>query len=125
MSNKPIGSPIDADTLRRMLAASGTGLWDWRINEDAAYYSDEWRAIVGMPAGAFEPRIGFRLERIHPDDAASVTSEFDIFLRGEAKSAPYIDFRIKRANGSWAQVRETVGITERDSNGRPTRLTGM
>ncbi|MDR2193224.1 MAG: response regulator [Treponema sp.] len=78
-----------------------------------------------MPAGAFEPRIGFRLERIHPDDAASVTSEFDIFLRGEAKSAPYIDFRIKRANGSWAHVRETVGITERDSSGRPTRLTGM
>ncbi|MDR2793034.1 MAG: response regulator [Treponema sp.] len=125
MPNKPIGPPIDADTLRIMLAASGTGLWDWRIDEDAAYYSDEWLAIVNMPPGVFEPRIGFRLERIHPDDAAYVKAEFDAFLRGEAKNAPYIDFRMKRANGSWAQIRETVGITEHDSSGRPTRLTGM
>ncbi|MDR0723194.1 MAG: response regulator [Treponema sp.] len=125
MPNKPIDTPIDADRLRIILAASGTGLWDWCINEDIAYYSDEWLAIVGMPAGVFDPHIGFRLERIHPDDAAYVKSEFDILLRGETQSAPYIDFRMKRSNGSWAQVRETVSITERDPSGRPTGLTGM
>ena len=125
MPDKPIGPPIDADTLWRMLATSGTGLWDWRIPEDAAYYSDEWLAIMGMPSGVFEPRIGFRLERIHPDDAAHVKSEFDAFLRGETQRSPYMDFRMKRSNGSWAYVRETVGITERDQNGHPIRLTGM
>jgi signal transduction histidine kinase/DNA-binding response OmpR family regulator/PAS domain-containing protein len=108
-----------------MLAASGTGLWDWHIDENTAYYSDEWLAIVDMPPGVFEPRIEFRIGRIHPDDAAYVKSEFDAFLSGKGKGAPYIDFRMKRANGSWVHVRETVGITARDSNGRPTRLTGM
>jgi signal transduction histidine kinase/CheY-like chemotaxis protein/PAS domain-containing protein len=125
MFDKRIVPPIDADTLRIMLAASGTGLWDWHIDANAAYYSDEWLAIAGMPPGVFEPRIEFRLERIHPDDLAYVKGEFDAFLSGKSKSAPYIDFRIKHANGSWVHVRETVGITERDSNGRPARMTGM
>ncbi|MDR2447495.1 MAG: response regulator [Treponema sp.] len=125
MVDKRIGPPIDADTLRIMLAASGTGLWDWHIDENMAYYSDEWLAIVGMPPGVFEPRIEFRSGRIHPDDMAYVKSEFDAFLSGKSKGAPYIDFRMKCANGPWVHVRETVGITARDSNGRPTRVTGM
>ncbi|MDR1073802.1 MAG: response regulator [Treponema sp.] len=125
MFDTRIDPPIDADTLRIMLAASGTGLWDWHIDANTAYYSDEWLAIIGIPPGVFEPRIEFRLERMHPDDAASVKAEFDAFLIGESKGAPYIDFRMKCADGSWVQVRETVGITKRDSNGRPTRVTGM
>ncbi|MDR0374491.1 MAG: response regulator [Treponema sp.] len=125
MVDKRIGPPIDADTLRIMLAASCTGLWDWRIDENTAYYSDEWLAIVGLPPDVFEPRVEFRLERIHPDDAAYVKGELDAFLSGGSKGAPYIDFRMKHANGSWVHVRETVGITDRDSSGRPTRVTGM
>ncbi|MDR2784065.1 MAG: PAS domain-containing protein, partial [Treponema sp.] len=125
MVDNYIGPPIDADTLRIMLAASGTGLWDWHIDTNTAYYSDEWLAIVGMPPGVFKPFIEFRLGRIHPDDAAYVKGEFDAFLSSESKDAPYIDFRMKHADGSWVQVRETVGVTERDSNGRPMRVTGM
>ncbi|MDR0786161.1 MAG: response regulator [Treponema sp.] len=125
MFDKRIDPSIDANTLWMMLAASGTGLWDWRIDKNTAYYSDEWLAIVGMRPGVFEPRIEFRIGRIHPDDAAYVQGELDAFLRGEIRNAPYIDFRMRRDNGSWAQVRETVGVTERDANGRPMRVTGM
>ncbi|MDR2808177.1 MAG: response regulator [Spirochaetaceae bacterium] len=116
---------FNAETLRTMLASSGTGLWDWQIDKGTVYYSDEWLALVGMPSGVFEARIDFRNTRIHPDDALRVRNELDSFLNGRSTSAPYTDFRIKHTKGSWVQVRETIGITERDAQGKPTRVTGM
>jgi PAS domain S-box-containing protein len=125
MVDKRIGSPVDEGKLWVMLAASGNGLWNWRLDKDVAYYSDEWLAIVGAPPGAFEPCLESRLKLIHHDDAAYVKSELDEFLRGEAKEPLSLDFRMKRANGSWVYVRETVCVTERDPSGRPICVTGL
>ncbi|MHB9292850.1 putative Sensor histidine kinase RcsC [Hollandina sp. SP2] len=125
MLDKPIGPQIDGETLRIMLAASGIGFWDWQIDQGIVYYSDEWLAIVGMPPGVFEPRLDFRCARIHPEDAAYVQGELDTYLHSQTNRALSMDFRISCANGSWAPVCETVGITKRDVTGRPIRVTGM
>ncbi|MDR2797482.1 MAG: response regulator, partial [Treponema sp.] len=125
MPDKPIGPQIDAETLRIMLATSGIGLWDWQIDQDIVYYSDEWLAIVGIPPGVFEPHLDFRCARIHPENAAYVQGAFDRYLHSETNRVLHIDFRIACSNGSWVPVRETISITKRDAKGRPTRITGM
>ncbi|MDR2633200.1 MAG: response regulator [Treponema sp.] len=125
MPDTPISPQIDGETLRLLLAASGTGLWDWQIDQDIVYYSDEWLALVGMPAGLFQAHLDFRRIRIHPEDASSVQEALDACIQGETKRTPYIDFRIKHAQGSWMHVRETIAITARTPQGRATRLTAM
>ncbi|MDR0723179.1 MAG: response regulator [Treponema sp.] len=125
MPDTSIGPQIDAETLRIMLAASSIGMWDWQIDQGVVYYSDEWLALVGMPPGAFEPDLDFRCTRIHPEDAAPVQGALDTYLHSETNRVLSIDFRITCATGSWIQVSETIGITKRDAQGRPTRVTGM
>ncbi|MDR2393697.1 MAG: response regulator [Treponema sp.] len=126
MPDKPIiGPQIEGETLLTLLAASGTGLWDWHIDQNLVYYSDEWLALVGMPPGTSQPHLDFRRIRIHPEDAPFVQEALDTCLQGEITSTPYMDFRIQDAQKTWVQVRETIAVTGRDPTGRVTRLTAM
>lgn len=109
---------------RYALAAKGAndGLWDWKINDDEAYFSERWCAIVGLPPQGFTGRMEDWLSRVHPDDLPRVRDQFREHLDGKA---PHFEseHRIRHADNDyrWAHAR---GLAFRDSDGEPVRFAG-
>ncbi len=107
--------------LEIMLAASGTGFWEWDIVRGSLTWSDAIFHQYGLeptgPAPAFEPY----LDMIHPDDRELFRSGIQAALDGVAPFA--LDFRIVWPDGSvhWTQG---AGRVLRDEAGRLVSMIG-
>src|SRR4030095_2878834 len=55
---------------RYALALRGTndGLWDWKVDTGAVYYSARWNALVGLPEEEKTGTLSLWESLIHPDD---------------------------------------------------------
>lgn len=109
---------------RYALAAKGAndGLWDWKIREDEAYFSERWAAIVGSSAAGFTGRLEDWLSRVHPEDLPRLRDQFREHLGGSA-SHFQSEHRIRHGDGDfrWVQAR---GMAFRDHEGEPIRFAG-
>ncbi|MCW3020459.1 MAG: hypothetical protein JWN10_2767 [Solirubrobacterales bacterium] len=101
--------------------ATNDGIWDWDLTSGSMHFSERWKTLVGyedLSRGG--PDAWFEL--VHPDDVARLRREIDQHLAG---SSPYFEneHRIRHADGDWRWVL-TRGLTTRDADGAPIRITG-
>jgi PAS domain S-box-containing protein len=89
--------------------AAGIGTWDYGLPDGEQHWSDQTRAIHGLPAGAGVPtRQQWRQSFVHPEDLAGVDAAAERFLRTRE---PYLhEFRIVRTDGAvrWVQSRAVI-----------------
>jgi PAS domain S-box-containing protein len=107
--------------LEVMLAASGTGFWEWDIRRGALTWSDEIFRQYGLEPRAEAPSFHAYLDLIHPDDRELFQSALQAALDG---LAPFtLDYRIVWPDGSihWAHG---AGRVIRDEGGRPISMIG-
>ena len=72
------------------------GNWEWDIEADKAYWSEEMYRIFGRDPQELAPSYNEFLSYIHPDDRDYVDSALKKALKGKPNS---IDYRIVLANG--------------------------
>jgi len=60
------------EQLAEAQALTRIGSWDWEIETDSVTWSDELYRIFGLEPGAFGATAAAYLERVHPDDRATV-----------------------------------------------------
>ena len=106
------------------LSASSTGLWDLNPITDSAVYSDTWFRMLG-----YEPKAGpctsaTFFELLHPDDFAAYAAALAKHMRGETVAVES-EFRMRRADESWAWIRSVGKVIEHDARGKPERLIGV
>ncbi len=106
--------------LELMLAASGTGFWEWDVESGELTWSEAIFHLHGMKPEAHAPAYGAYLDMIHPDDRAAFESAVAAAVEGAGFA---LDFRIVLADGS---VRWTHGAGRmfRSEDGRPLRMIG-
>ncbi len=107
--------------LEVMLAASGTGFWEWNITDSTLTWSDEIFHQHGMEPMAHAPSFEAYLDMIHPDDREPFRSGVQAAIEGVAPYA--LDFRVVWPDGSvhWAQG---AGRVIRDGEGRAISMIG-
>ena len=107
--------------LEIMLAASGTGFWEWDIVEGSLTWSDAIFRQHGLEPTARAPAFEAYLDMIHPDDRELFRSGIQAALEGGAPFA--LDFRIVWPDGSihWTHG---AGRVLRDEAGRPVSMIG-
>ncbi len=99
---------------------AGIGSWDWNIEDNTLYWSDEIYQLFGLEPQAFGATYEAFLERVHPEDRTLVMEAVDRALH---KGEPYhIDHRIVLADGSVRHVHEQAEVSWRD--GCPVRMLG-
>jgi diguanylate cyclase (GGDEF)-like protein/PAS domain S-box-containing protein len=110
---------------RYALAAQGAsdGLWDWDLRAKSIYFSDRWRAQIGLMAGdARESTPDAWLLRVHADDRARLVAEIGQHLEGRT---PHVEceYRLRHEDGSfrWMLAR---GMAVRDTSGAAYRMAG-
>ena len=109
------------ERLELVLAASGTGFWEWDVRSGALLWSEAIFLQHGLEPTAGSPTYQRYIETIHPDDRATFQSAVDAALAG----GPSLDlqFRLLWPDGSihWTHG---VGRVFRDAAGEPVRMVG-
>jgi signal transduction histidine kinase len=109
------------DRLELVLAASHTGIWEWRIESGELIWSDEISIQHGLPRGTSPKDFDAYLQMVHPDDRDDVVAQVTGALE---RHQPYnFEFRIVWADGSvhWTHG---AGRGFYDDRGRPVRMIG-
>jgi len=97
------------------------GSWEWDIRSNQVTWSDEMYRIFGLQPRQFDVTYDAFVERVHPDDRASLNEDVQGALRDHT---PYIgERRILRPDGTLRFFRTQVKV-ELDAHNQPVRLVG-
>ncbi len=107
--------------LREAQKIAGLGFWEWDIDKNDLYWSDEIYRMFGVSDEHFDATYEAFLERVHPEDRASVQHDVGAALEHDAEYS--IDHRVVRPSGETRHVHELAEVT-RDAQGRPQRMVG-
>jgi formate hydrogenlyase transcriptional activator len=97
------------------------GSWEWNIETNELFWSDEIYRIFGLTPGEFGATYDAFLESVHPDDREYVMKSVDEALNN---SRPYdIEHRVVKKDGDIRVVNERAEVTF-DSQGKAVRMIG-
>ena len=97
------------------------GNWDWDIQNNQLYWSDEIYRIFGLAKTQFEGTYEDFMKAIHPEDRQSVQTAVDAAL---SRIAPYnIEHRVIHPNGD-ERIVGCIGEVTFDVSGKPLQFTG-
>jgi len=101
---------------------SGDGVLDWDLVSDTVHLSARWNAILGDEHRETCGPPAVLWERVHPEDLAELRDALDTHLEGGSRQVVR-EYRVRSAAGDyrWVLLR---ALAERDTVGRPRRLTG-
>jgi PAS domain S-box-containing protein len=102
--------------------AGKIGLWEWDVETDQTWWSNELYEILGVPADDGNEPVAHYTKRLHPDDLKMVLSEMSA-ARDEKRGFD-IEFRIIKADGTerWMVGRGNAVTNE---TGRVIQMTGV
>lgn len=109
------------DRLKIALSSGKTGVWEWNINTDKIYWTDEVYSIFNVDRDSFEVNFESYKSLIHPDDLYRLEKAIHETL--ETQSDYYIEHRLKNPKGPVQWLRSHAKI-KFDENGVPVHLVG-
>ena len=108
--------------LKKSQEIAHIGVWEFDIQKDILYWSDEIYNIFGISQKEFEPSYNRFLEHVYPDDQDKLQEEFSASI--EEKRSYYIGHRIIREDGSIRSVEER-GEHTYDEHGDIVKTVGV
>ncbi len=109
--------------LRMAIDSTNLGTWDYNPLSGDLYWSEECKAIFGLPAGQAITFESFA-SRIHPDDKVRAGREFEESIASETKGHYDITYRIIRFDNEETRWVRAQGTALFDTNGLATRFLG-
>jgi diguanylate cyclase (GGDEF)-like protein/PAS domain S-box-containing protein len=98
------------------------GVWDWVVDTNDLYWSDEIFGMFGFRPGSVTPSYTLFCSMVHPDDAERVAEgERACIHDGQRHDEEY---RVVWRDGTIRWLRET-GDLILDADGRPSRMVGI
>ena len=110
------------ERLRLAGRATNDAIWDWDLRRDHVLWNDALHGAYGHALGEVEPTSHWWLDHVHPDDRARVTESIHAAIGGRDTDWSD-DYRFRRADGSYADVRDR-GYVIRDEHGVAIRMLG-
>jgi PAS domain S-box-containing protein len=110
---------------RLALAAEGAndGLWQLNLQTREFYVSSRWRAMIGLPPHAAIGGPGEWLDRVHPEDIASLNAALDAHLAG-ATQVFHHEHRIRHEDGGYRRFL-CRGVAVRGAGKKPGPRRGI
>jgi PAS domain S-box-containing protein len=107
--------------LREAQRVARVGSWEWDVEKNTIWWSDEMSSIYGYAAGSPPGSYETYLERIHPEDRPYVRRVVEAAYRN--RQPFHMEHRIVRPDGSIAFLHGR-GRVVTDKDGRPIRMMG-
>lgn len=117
-------SPRDeAERYRLAIEAIDDGVWDWDVKAGQIYCSPAYFGMLGYPAVAAIRRYEDWLAEVHPDDRAEAGAVAAACFEGRVERFS-VEFRMRKADGTWLWVLGRGRAVESDEAGRCLRMIG-
>lgn len=114
---------LSQERLQLALAASGEGLWDWKIETGEVYRSPRYLEILDYVPEELPKNVASWVEALHPDDASRVFDGLNAHLQnGLVQFA--CEYRMKTKTGEWKWIADSGKVVTWDGQGRPLRMIG-
>lgn len=109
-------------SLNRAQTIAHLGNWEWNMQTNDLWWSDEIYRIFGLLPQQFQPTYDGFFERVHPDDREAVKNALNDAL---ANNADYhVVHRVLRLDGTVRHVLEE-GEIQTDESGKPNKMSGI
>lgn len=113
----------ESETRYRLVAsATNDAIWDYDLVTGRVQWTDAIQTLFGYSQDGIAPTVGWWAERIHPDDQASVAATLDAITASSNADKLAIEYRFRRADGSYAHVLDRGFVLRRDN--KPVRMVG-
>lgn len=110
------------EQLRLVMEATGEGVWDWTVQNQAVSHNASWCRILGLDENYLVHSLDFFKALIHPDDLQSVEQALISCLES---NAPYqSEHRLLNSNGEYIWVLDRGKVVARAADGTPIRMLG-
>ena len=122
-----------ADKQRKRLdlamSGSGTGMWDWNVETDDAFFSEQWAELIGRDREDLIPTGAEFINLTHPSDRPQVVEAINRHLDGETDFYE-ATFRLchedpDQGDDGWVWIRARGRLIERTPSGEPLRMIGV
>lgn len=109
--------------LQLAIEAAGVGVFDYDFASQRYNWDERLCQLYGLSPGSYDGSRQAWLERIHPDDVAAITREFDRAVREDALFD--MEFRLRPQQGGKIRYIHSLARVIRDEEGEPVRTVGM
>ncbi len=111
------------DRLRVVAAATNDVVWEWDLQTNRVWFSENFQAVLGHSAEEIGTSHERWLDLIHPDDRGRVQSSATAVLAGGGKIW-WSEHRLRRANGAYTHVYDRASVVYDDAH-KPLRMVGV
>lgn len=99
------------------------GFWDEDVKTKKVRCDENWYCLIGVKRRTDESPLDVWLSRLHPDDRNDINDAYnDFYSHGEGTLR--LDYRIRKGDGNYIWVQDSVRIAEFDVDGTPLRVMG-
>ena len=114
-----------ADRLRLATEALNAGVWDYYPIRGNNYLSSQWYAMLGYPAeGRNIPLDEFK-RLVHSEDRPVLENALKGYIVTGGRGHFEVEFRLRKADGSWCWVLSKGQAVEWDKSGAVSRIIGL
>ncbi|MBN1857370.1 MAG: PAS domain S-box protein [Dehalococcoidia bacterium] len=114
---------VASERLERAMAASNLAWWQMTLPFGEVVFDERKATMLGYPTAAFSHYEDFT-KLLHPDDHDTAMQAMREHIEGRV--ARYeVEYRIRTASGECRWFRDVGEVTERDSDGKPSVVTGI
>ncbi len=114
-----------AELLRLAMEATQAGAWDYRPETRTAHLSGQWFAMLGYEPKGEEVPLDTIRSWMHPEDLPAVDRAFRDCISGGRQGKLEIEFRFRRADGTWCWVLSKGRAVAWNDQGLATRIIGL
>ena len=106
------------------LEGAGDGIWDWNLQSDEIFFSDQWKRMLGYEPNEVPNEFMEWQTRVHPDDLDQALKDVQKHIDGETEV--YLnEHRLRGKDGSYRWVLGRGKIISHDEQGKPLRFVGI
>ncbi|MDD1606304.1 MAG: PAS domain-containing protein, partial [Methylococcaceae bacterium] len=111
------------EQLQLVLEGGYLGFWDWNIITNEVQRNEIWAEMLGYMHEEIQQSTQQWEDFIHPDDREKAWQSICNALEGRT-AYHEMEYRMLHKDGSIKWVLDHASIVQRDTNGKPTRMSG-
>lgn len=110
--------------LNEIIWSANVGTWQWNLKTDEITINERWAEMMGYLTIELMPT-DFRMwkSHTHADDLKEMLEKIDKLISGNVDYF-HNETRRRHKNGSWVWFLDRGKVSERDSDGKPIRVSG-